>query len=211
MQRDPAGEDKGVNIFGFIRNNGILGVDVRGLFLWFWGSNFRKCPKGQTWTFKNIARVPKADGCSNPFKGWILGKAGKGIAKIFPGLPDYSGDPDAPFSGVSFLSACDYHDYCYSNCHKRKDDCDKGLRRLVKKACVDAASKKSFSNQKERDDWVAKCDAWANAYYNAVKAAGQNSYENRQKKACECNCSKRDLRFGAIDENLEHYYPPITP
>ena len=160
---------------------------------------------------KNIARVPKADGCSNPFKGWILGEAGKGIAKIFPGLPDYSGDPDAPFSGVSFLSACDYHDYCYSNCHKEKDDCDKGLRRLAKKACADAASKKSFSNQKERDDWVAKCDAWANAYYNAVKAAGQNSYENRQKKACECNCSKRDLRFGAFDENLEHYYPPITP
>jgi RHS repeat-associated protein len=211
MQRDPVGEDKGVNIFGFIRNNGILGVDVRGLFLWFWGSNFRKCPKGQTWTFKNIARVPKADGCSNPFKGWILGKAGEGIAKIFPGLPDYSGDPDAPFSGVSFLSACDYHDYCYSNCHKGKDDCDKGLRRLAKKACADAASKKSFSNQKERDDWVAKCDAWANAYYNAVKAAGQDSYENRQKKACECNCSKRDLRFGAFDENLEHYYPPITP
>ena len=148
MQRDPVGEDKGVNIFGFIRNNGILGVDVRGLFLWFLGSNFRECPKGQTWTFKNIARVPKADGCSNPFKGWILGKAGKGIAKIFPGLPDYSGDPDAPFSGVSFLSACDYHDYCYSNCHKEKDDCDKGLRRLAKKACADAASKKSFSNQK---------------------------------------------------------------
>ena len=25
-------------------------------------------------------------------------------------------------------------------------------------------------------------------------------------------CSpKRDLRFGAIDENLEHYSPPITP
>ena len=211
MQRDPVGEDKGVNIFGFIRNNGILGVDVRGLFLGSLGSNFRKCPEGQTWTFKNIARVPKADGCSNPFKGWILGKAGEGIAKIFPGLPDYSGDPDAPFSGVSFLSACDYHDYCYSNCHKGKDDCDKGLRRLAKKACTGAASKKSFSNQKERDDWVAKCDAWANAYYNAVKAAGQNSYENRQKKACECNCSKRDLRFGAFDEKLEHYYPPITP
>ncbi|MBR6733601.1 MAG: hypothetical protein IKL96_04290, partial [Kiritimatiellae bacterium] len=54
-----------------------------------------------------------------------------GDGNMVMGLPDYSGDPAAPYNGVSFLSACDYHDYCYSNCHKGKDDCDKGLRRLA--------------------------------------------------------------------------------
>ena len=63
----------------------------------------------------------------------------------------------------------------------------------------------------EKNDWQAKCDAWAEAYYNAVKVAGQDAYKDRQLKACECSCSKRDLRFGAYDAKLEHYYPPIKP
>ena len=99
-----------------------------------------------------------------------------GDGNMVMGLPDYSGDPDAPYNGVSFLSACDYHDYCYSNCHKGKDDCDKGLRRLAKKAYQVAASKMTFSNPKEKNDRQDKCDAWANAYYNAVKVAGQGHY-----------------------------------
>ncbi len=134
-----------------------------------------------------------------------------GDGNMVMGLPDYSGYPDATYNGVSFLSACDYHDYCYSNCHKGKDDCDKGLRRLAKKAYQVAASKMTFSNPKEKNDWQDKCDAWANAYYNAVKIAGQDAYKDRQLKACECSCSKRDLRFGAYDAKLEHYYPPIKP
>lgn len=209
LSRDPIGEEGGENLYGFTGNDAINDWDMYGLLFGFGKPSWQKCPKGEVWTYRNIAHIPKADGCSNPFKGWILGSAGKAIAKLFPGIPDYSGDPDEPWKGASFLGACNFHDYCYSNCQKSKADCDKGLRDRAKKACSDAVAGMTSLSSKAKKKWERKCNAWAEAYYKAVKTAGGDAYKNRQEKACDCYCDPNDLKYGAFDEDLNHYYPPM--
>ena len=202
---DPIGEDGGFNLYCFIENNIINEWDLYGL-LFGWGKPKSKCPEGQVYTFKDMAYIPNADGCSNPFKDWV----GKIVTEIVPGLPPYSGNPDMPWDGASFFNACEYHDYCYSDCSKSKEDCDKGLRDRAKASCDNAASNKIFSTKKEKKKWIKNCKSWANAYYKAVNKWGGSAYDNRQKGACECQCKLFvDNRMGitCIGDGT-YIYPP---
>jgi hypothetical protein len=207
-----------LNDYSAVDNDMVNNWDYLGLLFGFGKPpKWQRCPDGEEWTFKNIALIPKADGCSNPFKGWILGTAGQVIAKIFPGIPDYSGDPDAPWDGVSFSGACNFHDYCYSDCSKSQKECDKGLRDRAKQACADAADARSFPSPSDKTKWLKKCNAWASAYYQAVRKAGGNAYKNRQTKACECTkCFILDHAItpppmACKDENANFYPPDQCP
>ena len=207
LSRDPIGEWGGKNLYGFAGNDGINDCDAKGLCFGFGEPKWRECPEDTVWTFKPIPTIPKADGCSNPFKGW-LGPVGKGLAGILPWIPPYSGDPDAPWEGVSFLDACDFHDYCYSDCRKSKEDCDKGLRDRAKKACEEAAKGKTFATDKAKTTWIDNCNQWAEVYYAAVKKLGGSAHKDRQEKACGCFCFEHDVDV-AIDEDGTPYQPPM--
>jgi len=207
--RDPIEEEGGLNVYGFAGNDSVNDWDMYGLIFGIGKPSWKKCPKDSEWVFKDLAEIPRADGCSNPFKGWIAGTAGKGIAKLFPGIPSYSGNPDEPWKGASFLSACNFHDYCYSDCDASQSECDKGLRDRALKACSDGADAKSFTTSKAKKKWLTKCEAWANAYYKAVKVAGGSAYKARQQKACECQrCIFSNNRIGFTCKDGIFIYPP---
>jgi RHS repeat-associated protein len=204
--RDPIGEWGGKNLSAFVGNNPVGNRDALGLF-GFGRPRVKKCPAGTVWTFKPVPTIPRTDGCSNPFGGW-LGPIGQGLAGILPWIPPYSGDPDAPWDGVSFFSACTFHDYCYSNCRKSKDSCDKALRNRAKKACDDAAAERTFASDEAKQIWINNCKQWAEVYYAAVKKFGGSAHAARQEKACSCLCFEHDVDV-AMDEDGTLYQPPM--
>ena len=199
-KRDPIGEKDIINPYNCFRNSPAVEFDRNGLSLGGITDLFhrKKCPNGKIWTFKNISTVPRADGCSNPFQGYFMGKVGKGIAIIIPDLPPYSGNADKPFDDVDFTGACNYHDYCYSNCTKKQDECDKGLKERAENACNMTVHTKMFTTVQERDEWLDNCKKWANAYYVAVSKVGKSSYDDRQTKACACLCPSELTPSGSV-------------
>ncbi|MFA7136276.1 MAG: RHS repeat-associated core domain-containing protein, partial [Bacteroidales bacterium] len=209
-KRDPIGENDINNLFISNKNSLIFLFDMKGLFSIYHGEK-KKCPKGKIWTFRNISRVNQADGCSNPFEGILLGNFGKELSKLIPGIPPYTGNPDMPFDDVSFTGACDFHDYCYSNCAKEQSDCDKGLLSRAEGACDEKSSHKIFLSIQQKEEWLGKCKKWAKAYYIAVSKFGKEAYDARQKAACECQCPDALTQSGPvfIDENNKDYTPPF--
>jgi hypothetical protein len=167
--------------------------------------SYKDCKPGYFWTFRNVAEVPRADGCSNPLKGAI----GKSFASAIPKVPPYSGDPNEPFEGVSFKPACDFHDYCYSNCKMSQEQCDHGLYLRAVKECNKQVLLKAFPTIENRKKWLDDCTKWAKAYYVAVSKAGTSSYDRRQKLACECQCERSLTQSGPvfIDDNGKNYTP----
>ena len=208
-KRDPIEEKDIINLYNCFRNSPTVEFDGNGLFLGGITDLFhrKKCPHGKIWTFKNMSTVPRADGCSNPFKGYLLGNFGKELSILLPGIPAYSGNPDKPFDGVSFYAACNYHDYCYSNCTKTQEECDKGLKERAENACDVTVHAKMFSTVQERDEWLGNCKKWVNAYYMAVSKFGKSSYDFRQINACECLCPNELTQGGPtfIDEVGDFY------
>jgi RHS repeat-associated protein len=212
LKRDPIEENDIINLYNCFHNSPVIEFDKKGLDVDGIISSLtrKKCPKGKIWTFKNISIIPKADGCSNPFKGYILGNWGKGLTDLIPGLSPYSGNPDMPFYGVSFAPACNYHDYCYSNCGKGQNECDRGLQTRAEQACDEAIYVNVFATGQEKKEWLDNCKKWAEAYYIAISKFGKNSYDARQKAACDCLCPNELTQSGPtfIDENGQYYMTP---
>lgn len=67
----------------------------------------------------------------------------------------YSGNLDAPYSGASFLSACNQHDTCYAVAGN-KAICDDAFGTQMNQICQQQAAD------------LSHCRAWANGYHAAV-------------------------------------------
>ena len=84
--------------------------------------------------------------------------------------PNYSGDLDAPFPGVSFLDACNAHDRCYS-ISANQYACDGAFQASMNAACGDSISGNSF----------VICSAFAATYFGAVVQFGKGAYNEAQR------------------------------
>ncbi len=82
------------------------------------------------------------------------------------GLPHFSGDLDAPFPGVSFLSACNAHDRCYGF-QFPKVACDGAFRYAMIGAC----------DQSTMGEAREICYGSVSAYFMAVLNYGQSAYD----------------------------------
>lgn len=84
--------------------------------------------------------------------------------------PNYSGDLDAPFPGVSFLGACNAHDRCYATDMNRLG-CDDIFNANMNNACSDSTSGNALTI----------CTSFAATYFTAVVQFGQSAYNEAQK------------------------------
>lgn len=102
-------------------------------------------------------------GLSNVFLSVVLNLAASNT---------YSNDLDAPYPGVSFLSACNDHDRCYAIAGG-KNACDSQFNSEMESACGAAGE---------------GCIAWAHAYHGGVGVsnAAQNAYNH---SAAERTCA----------------------
>ncbi|MBK8283753.1 MAG: hypothetical protein IPK97_02090 [Ahniella sp.] len=97
-----------------------------------------------------------------------------GLANVFTDVfleivtrPTYSGNQNAPFAGVSFLSACNAHDLCWASANP-KAGCDFQFRQDMINACGGASSANN------------NCLGFAGLYHGAVSNTGasQTAYTN---------------------------------
>jgi secretory phospholipase A2 len=80
-------------------------------------------------------------------------------------------------SGASFLSACDTHDQCYSDCKKSKQECDDEFLKDLHKACENAPNKESLG--------YADCRSRALLYYAGVANGGSSAFDAARKAHCK--------------------------
>jgi len=128
----------------------------------------------------NYGSPPSVPGCS---PGWVANGCGTGPranwfldrALSQSNSSTYSGNLDAPFSGVSFLAACNSHDACWGSAMHR-GTCDIQFRGAMESACSGQSSPDSYN----------VCMGYAGMYHGAVsttngsneayaKAVGENS------------------------------------
>lgn len=90
-----------------------------------------------------------ANGCGTGagWQSWILDRVGS----------DFSGNLDAPFHCVSFLSACNAHDRCWASAGPRAT-CDITFRNSMSSACLGVS------------DPNGQCQGYASLYHGAVSA-----------------------------------------
>ncbi len=115
------------------------------------------------------------NGCGTPGRQWMIH-----IALSITHTENYSGDPNAPHAGVSFLAACNAHDRCWGSGFDRtfcdtqfgdnvRAQCDTvssssgwGTCRGFASAYHAAVSPNDFSNPKYAASvWKAQCAGWA--------------------------------------------------
>lgn len=157
--------EHGLNPYLFVDNSPVSDVDAYGLQKW------RKCKPPEIWKTNPNGVIPPADGCSYPsWLGWAL---------------PVGGNKDNPTGRCSFLSACNFHDCCYSNCSKTQQQCDSGFHALMKGACNGCAQGLIGKSKKK---FVKNCNKWAGRYHWAVSSFGGSAYKNRQQKNCHCSC-----------------------
>lgn len=112
------------------------------------------------------------NGCgTGPTQNWFLEKI------VSYGFGDvYSGSLNAPYPGVSFLSACNNHDECWGTASDRRW-CDISFRDSMVTAC-DAISNTS--------GW-GSCQGLASAYHAAV--SGDHATSNYNESAADRSCA----------------------
>lgn len=99
-----------------------------------------------------------ANGCGSGTGSRIFGTLGLELKHPL----SFTGNIDAPIQGVSFLSACNAHDFCYA-AQKDKDVCDRGFNTDLTAACSRAV-----------DNTI--CQSFANDYTAAVNNLGGDAY-----------------------------------
>ena len=103
LNRDPIGEDGGVNVYAFVGNNGVNSYDILG----------QKKP------------------CSEYAKTRGSGSSAKGRTSEQNKPANPNGctlAPDQPSIFFSFRPACDAHDICYQTCGSNRETCDSSFR-----------------------------------------------------------------------------------
>jgi len=160
------------NSYAFIENHPIGDIDLFGLT----SAGFRewqKCKAPRSWGPSPLGVILPEDGCSFPSQlGFMLPKGGS---------------KDNPSGKCSFLTACNYHDLCYSDCNHTKAHCDAGFRSRMYGARNSRAL--GITNEKERKAFIKDCNKWADRYAWGVDGSiGEDAYKNRQQQNCSCTC-----------------------
>lgn len=131
------------------------------------------CPKGKVVVSKGIPVT--VNGCGD---GSTLGAL----------VPD-----KLHLLGVSFESACNTHDRCYSDCEKSKAFCDEQLFEDAKIQCwLRFGWMHSFKPWPP--DLKAKylaCASIAKVYETAVRKLGESAHTAAQKHHCKCVCKPK--------------------
>lgn len=136
----------------------------------------------------SLASPPPSPGIVIPGKpAWKANGCGTGpLSNVFldaaltlSSSQSYSGNLDAPYTGVNFLSACNAHDRCYAMAGG-KQACDTQFNSAMETACGAAG---------------ANCIAWAHAYHGAVGVtnAAQSAY-NQAEAGRVCALWAKDMR-----------------
>ena len=86
---------------------------------------------------------------------------------------------------VSFLAACNAHDYCYSTCKSNKGSCDTNFRNDMYDACTTQLTDETCTCG-ELTSRLNGCKKYANLYANAVGNWGTSAYTTAQKGVCKC-------------------------
>ena len=89
------------------------------------------------------------------------------------------------YISVSFLSACNSHDYCYSTCKSNKGTCDANFRNDMYNACATQLTDETCTCG-ELSSRLSVCKKYANLYANAVSIWGTSAYTTAQKEVCKC-------------------------
>ena len=100
----------------------------------------------------------------------------------------YSGDINAPYEGVSFLSACNAHDTCWAVGGAR-GACDNAFQQSTQNACAPVA------------DPNGTCSGFASLYHGAVSTtnSSDNAYANAVANR-QCALWARDMRENDCDD-----------
>jgi len=164
-----------LNQYIFAENNPIDKNDFLGLLTESGWRTWQRCVAPQVWGRRHNGNIPVSDGCS--FPSWL------GFV-----LPS-GGTSDNPTGRCPFLDACQYHDYCYSDCAQTKASCDNGFKTRMYRACNISAL--GIADENERRRFLDSCIKWADRYAWGVDSrAGESAYKNRQQKNCDCVCPK---------------------
>jgi RHS repeat-associated protein len=162
--RDPIEELGGINLYGFVSNDGVNKLDVLGLC--------GTCPSG-----KKIRQLQGGGKCTHEFRT----DKQKGIPKANGcGAEGGQGFPGVVL-GADFNPACNTHDKCYGTCGVDRKHCDTQFKDMLYAAC-----NSSYNPQ--------TCRYVANRYYNGVRVGGNGPYEAAQDEHCQwegCCPSKR--------------------
>ncbi|WP_434212633.1 hypothetical protein [[Pseudomonas] boreopolis] len=105
------------------------------------------------------------DGCgSGPRQQWFLDRL---VSSASSG--QYSGNLNAPYSGISFQAACNEHDRCWG-VGKEKSSCDMAFSNNMQNACSSASNPNGLNI----------CLGFAGLYYGAVATtnAAQVTYQD---------------------------------
>lgn len=111
------------------------------------------CPSGH-YKAKRPGSVPIVNGCG-PKTLKISGAINSVIETLKP----------------SFVSCCNEHDRCYSDCTKSQKTCDSEFKECLLSKCSSLA---------------LHCKLAGNAMYEAVNLFGKPAYEDAQKRGCYC-------------------------
>lgn len=114
--------------------------------------------------------------------GWVNRLAANVALRAYS--EQFSGDVDAPYPGVSFISACNAHDTCWAGGGSR-GSCDNAFSAQMLSAC----SKLPGLNQRN------ECNGFANLYHSMVtnSRVSDGNYETSQDER-RCATWARDMR-----------------
>jgi RHS repeat-associated protein len=162
LARDPIEESGGMNLYGFVGNDGVDRIDRLGQKPCSAYKKVRKKGAGyQGRINKQVKDEIKTNACGTD--GW-----------------DGALVPDSYFWSVLFNEPCKTHDKCYGTCGENKSKCDKALELNMTNACK--AKYGQFSPN------LYLCMAQASTYKNALTVVGGPGYESGQDEYCQWEC-----------------------
>lgn len=162
--RDPIEERGGINLYGFVGNDGVNKIDILGT---------KPC--------SNFSKVRRT---TTGYEGRT--KRDKGLTKVVNGCGTDSTSlvPNSYFWQAFFWEACNIHDICYQVCGRSQRDCDKDLEINMANSC-----KERFGNLNPNR---YTCMAQAAIYKNVLIAVGFFAYESAQDTHCHWDCCDKD-------------------
>lgn len=127
--------------------------------------------------------VWRANGCGT---GGVADMAGDLLLQIIA-TQSYSGNLDEPYSGVSFLGACNSHDQCWASGNPRYV-CDMEFRHAMNDACSALASPAA----------VNTCTGFAGQYHSAVSITNKSHSTYASSEAARrCALWAHDMRMNS--------------
>jgi RHS repeat-associated protein len=174
LSRDPIGEEGGVNLYGFVDNDGVKWWDVSGLSKPACSGTIRSIAGGgfehRTY-MQNPNKPPSSNGCG--------GEGGPSVPDLFTvnfRQNRKRGDVGI-FSQItySFEGSCNSHDICYSTCGSSRSKCDIQFLEDLWTICYSLPSRPPRIH----------CFRRANSYYSGVRVAGATFFKIAQDKHCE--------------------------